>query len=148
MSHESTTLYRKVQQGAKVRYEPVAEHVTMDSLPYGTHLVTVAKGSVSRRFCVEPSAAMLLAELTPLREELITLFREATEARPRTSPLTEPQHKAWRRFIEEAGDGARMLTYGSAVEMADRVLAGLAQKIKAHAEQDSHWLARSEPVTV
>lgn len=146
----STTLYRKQVSGGKARYVPVAEEVVWDSLPYGVHVVSVAPGSVSRRFNVPATSAELLALLAPLKEELVRLIREASEPRPAAEPLTPAQLAAWGHLAKVLGPQGGTLAIPSATCIAEKVLDGLASNAAAQKaiSMGTAWLSTTEELTI
>lgn len=93
------TLYKKVQAGARVRYEPAAESEMMDSLPKGAHLLIVAPGQRSCRFNIEPGYAEVLAAMEMHRSEILRAVMPAFEPKParRMSPKDMAAFEAYKK---------------------------------------------------
>lgn len=112
-----------VKQGRK--YVPVKEYDSdlMDAMPYGTHLVQVREGGMSRRYNIDPDTAQYAAAALALEEKLIQIVSEAMDARPsKRPPLTDEQMNAWVQFRDAMGDQMGMLEYPSLREVAERFL--------------------------
>jgi hypothetical protein len=88
------------------RYYPVAEYDSayMDSFPKGNHLVMCYPGGTSRRFNVEPDNAAMIAAGRVAEDAICRAISKASELRPKNTPITETQQKAWRKFSKEMGD--------------------------------------------
>ena len=122
-----------VKQGRK--YVPVEEYDSdlMDAMPYGTHLVQVREGGMSRRYNIDPDIAPYAAAALALEEKLIQIVSEALDARPtKRPPLTPEQVNAWTQFRDAMGDQMGMLEYPSLREVAERFL----KTIRAAAEEN------------
>ena len=112
-----------VKQGRK--YVPVQEYDSdiMDAMPYGTHLVQVREGGMSRRYNVNADTAPFAAAALALEEKLTQIVSEAMDARPtKRPPLTVEQMNAWTQFRDAMGDQMGMLEYPSLREVAERFL--------------------------
>ena len=109
--------YKKVGR----RYVPISEYDNdlMDAFPYGSTLVTVKKGSSSRRFHVDANYAALIAAGTVAEDAICDAFREASQPRPQKTPLTERQIKAWRKLAKELKDENGVLVYPSYHDLAE-----------------------------
>jgi hypothetical protein len=88
------------------RYYPVAEYDStyMDSFPKGNHLVMCYPGGTSRRFNVEPDYAAMIAAGRVAEDAICRAISKASELRPKNTPITDTQQKAWRKFSKEMGD--------------------------------------------
>lgn len=88
------------------RYVPVAEYDStyMDSFPRGNHLVMCYPGGTSRRFNVEPNHAAMIAAGRVAEDAICRAISKASELRPKNTPITEKQQKAWKTFSKEMGD--------------------------------------------
>ena len=88
------------------RYYPVAEYdgTYMDSFPKGNHLVMCYPGGTSRRFNVEPNHAAMIAAGRVAEDAICRAISKASELRPKNTPLTEAQQKAWKKLAKEMGD--------------------------------------------
>lgn len=90
-----------------------------DSFPKGTHLVDVYPGGSSRRFNIDPAYAPMIAAGRVAEDAMSRAISEASELRPRSTPLTEGQRKAWRRLAREFGDELATLNINSAKDIAE-----------------------------
>jgi hypothetical protein len=88
------------------RYYPVAEYDNdlLDSVPKGNHLVMCYPGGTSRRFNVEPNHAAMIAAGRVAEDAICRAISKASELRPKNTPLTEAQQKAWKKLAIEMGD--------------------------------------------
>ena len=112
-----------VKQGDE--FVPVEEYDSdiMDAMPYGTHLVQVREGGMSRRYNIDPATAPFAAAALALEEKLTQIVSEAMDARPtKRPPLTPEQMNAWVQFRDAMGDQMGMLEYPSLREVAERFL--------------------------
>lgn len=88
------------------RYKPVAEYDNdlMDSFHKGNHLVMVYPGGTSRRFNIDPAYAPMIAAGRVAEDAICGAISKASELRPKSTPITEAQQKAWRKLAKEMGD--------------------------------------------
>ncbi len=88
------------------RYIPVAEYDSeyLDSFPKGTHLVMAYPGGQSRRFNIDPNYAAMIAAGRVAEDAICRAIGKAAELRPKNTPITEAQQKAWRKLAKEMGD--------------------------------------------
>ena len=88
------------------KYVPVAEYDNdyMDSFPKGNHLVMCYPGGTSRRFNIDPAHAPMIAAGRVAEDAICRSISKAAELRPKNTPITESQHKAWKKFSKEMGD--------------------------------------------
>lgn len=88
------------------RYYPVAEYDNdyMDSFTKGNHLVMCYPGGTSRRFNVEPNHAAMIAAGRVAEDAICRAISKAAELRPKNTPITEAQQKAWKKLAKEMGD--------------------------------------------
>lgn len=88
------------------KYYPVAEYDSdyMDSFPKGNHLVMCYPGGTSRRFNVEPNYAAMIAAGRVAEDAICRAISKAAELRPKNTPITEAQKKAWAKLAKEMGD--------------------------------------------
>lgn len=119
---ENVIFYRKEGR----RYRPVYEYdqTLMDSFPKGTHLVDCYPGGKSTRYNITPAYAPMIAAGRVAADRISEAIVRASDLRPRTTPITEGQRKAWRKLSKEFGDEIHALEWPSAREAAeDAVLA-------------------------
>lgn len=88
------------------RYKPVAEYDNelMDSFHKGDHLVMVYPGGTSRRFNIDPAYAPMIAAGRVAEDAICQAISKASELRPKSTPITEAQQKAWKKLAKEMGD--------------------------------------------
>jgi len=106
------------------RYVPVAEYDNelLDSFPKGNHLVMSYPGGTSRRFNIDPNYAAMIAAGRVAEDAVSEAIRKASDLRPKRTPLTEGQKKAWDNLVRELGEDARMLEWPSAREVAHKAV--------------------------
>jgi hypothetical protein len=92
------------KQGRK--YVPVAEYDSdfLDSFTRGTHLVMSYPGGSSRRYNIDPNYAAMIAAGRVAEDAICKAICEASELRPKSTPITEGQRKAWVKLAKEFGD--------------------------------------------
>ena len=92
------------KQGRK--YVPVAEYDNdfLDSFPKGNHLVMSYPGGTSRRFNIDPNYAAMIAAGRVAEDAVCKAISKASELRPKQTPITPGQKKAWERLAKEFGD--------------------------------------------
>jgi hypothetical protein len=103
------------------RYVPHSTYSSefCDSFPKGTHLVDVYPGGSSRRFNIDPAYAPMIAAGRVAEDAMSRAISAASELRPRQTPLTEGQRKAWRKLAKEFGDELATLNINSARDIAE-----------------------------
>ena len=103
------------------RYYPVCEYDNdlLDSFPKGSHLVCVYPGGSSRRFNIQPNHAAMIAAGRVAEDAMSRAISKASELRPKQTPLTEGQRKAWRKLAKEFGDELATLNINSARDIAE-----------------------------
>jgi hypothetical protein len=103
------------------RYVPVAEYDNdlLDSFPKGSHLVCVYPGGTSRRFNIQPNHAAMIAAGRVAEDAMSRAISKASELRPKQTPITEGQRKAWRKLAKEFGDELATLNINSARDIAE-----------------------------
>jgi hypothetical protein len=88
------------------RYVPVAEYDNdfLDSFTKGTHLVMSYPGGTSRRFNIDPNYAAMIAAGRVAEDAICRAISKASELRPKSTPITPGQKKAWEKLAKEMGD--------------------------------------------
>jgi hypothetical protein len=88
------------------RYKPVAEYDSdlMDSFHKGNHLVMCYPGGTSRRFNIDPAYAPMIAAGRVAEDAICRAISKAAELRPKNTPITDAQQKAWKKLAKEMGD--------------------------------------------
>ena len=124
------TLYAKVTHGKRTSYAPVAETVYWDSLPAGSHLLFIQPGSRSCIYNVSPNHADVLAALRTHRDELLTVLRDASAARPASRLLTPKERKAIAAYAAIVGPNAMYtMTIPAAASVIDALEAALIKAV-------------------
>jgi hypothetical protein len=126
-----------VKQGR--RYVPHSTYSSefCDSFPKGTHLVQSYPGGTSRRFNIDPAYAPMIAAGRVAEDAISEVIRKATDLRmkPRQTPLTPKQKKAWDNLVKEFGEDARQLEWPSAREACEEAVKAMtveADKLLQH----------------
>jgi len=103
------------------RYKPVYEYDRdlMDAMPKGTHMIMVYPGGQSTRYNVDPNYAAMIAAGCVAEDVMCRAISAASELRPRQTPLTEGQRRAWRKLAKEFGDELATLNINSARDIAE-----------------------------
>lgn len=88
------------------KYVPVAEYDNdfLDSFTKGTHLVMCFPGGTSRRFNIDPNYAAMIAAGRVAEDAICKAISKAAELRPKSTPITLGQKRAWERLAKEFGD--------------------------------------------
>lgn len=88
------------------KYVPVSEYDSeyLDSFSKGTHLVMVYPGGTSRRYNIQPNYAAMIAAGRVAEDAICRAISKASELRPKNTPITEAQQKAWKKLAKEMGD--------------------------------------------
>jgi hypothetical protein len=114
---EKVIFYKK--QGR--RYIPVSEYDSeyLDSFSKGTHIVMCYPGGQSRRYNIDPNYAAMIAAGRVAEDEICKAISAASEMRPRKTPITEGQRKAWKKLAKEFGDELATLNISSSRDIAE-----------------------------
>ena len=120
------------------RYVPVAEYDSdyLDSFPKGNHLVMCYPGGISRRFCIDPALAPMIAAGRYAEEAICEVMRKASELRPQQTPITLGQKKAWEKLAKEFGSELATLSglcIRDCAEAGVRAMQAEADKLMKHA---------------
>ena len=88
------------------RYVPVAEYDNdfMDGFTKGTHLVMSYPGGQSRRYNIDPNYAAMIAAGRVAEDAICKAISKASELRPKQTPITVGQKRAWEKLAKEFGD--------------------------------------------
>jgi hypothetical protein len=100
---DTTTFY--VRRGR--RYYPVSQwDPELDrAMPFGDHLVSVRENSETRRHCIEPALAPMIAAGLLAEEAMSRAIHNAMELRPQSQPLT-PRQRELLRELTDSMNGA------------------------------------------
>ena len=103
------------------RYVPVAEYDNefMDSFTKGNHLVMCYPGGKSTRYNIDPNYAALIAASRVAEDAMCKAIHAASELRPKQTPITEGQRKAWRKLAKEFGDELATLNINCSRDIAE-----------------------------
>jgi hypothetical protein len=114
------------------KYVPVSEYDSemIDSFHKGTHIVMIYPGGQSRRYNVDPDYAGLIAASRVAEDAMCRAINKASELRPRQTPITEGQRKAWRKLSKELGDDLCTLQGSSAHDIAEAGIKALQDEAK------------------
>jgi hypothetical protein len=125
------------------RYVPHSTYSTefCDSFPKGTHLVDVYPGGSSRRFNIEPAYAPMIAAGRVAEDAISKALMKASDLRPKRSPITERQRKAWDNLVKEFGEEARFLEWPSAREACEEAVKAMITEAEKLLENPSVRLA-------
>jgi hypothetical protein len=122
----STRIYDKMNQ---IRYKKVGRKYVQDNDPWayeglreGWWLVKVAPGSTSIRQQVYPSRAEISAAAKDKEDQLLTIIREASEARPTKRPISPQALADWNVFVSKHGSEFSTLEYPSMQENAEKII--------------------------
>jgi hypothetical protein len=88
------------------KYVPVSEYDNdfLDSFTRGTHLVMSYPGGSSRRYNIDPNYAAMIAAGRVAEDAICKAISKASELRPKQTPITPGQKRAWERLAKEFGD--------------------------------------------
>lgn len=103
------------------RYVPHSTYESdfCDAFPKGTHLVQSYPGGSLRRYNIDPAYAPMIAAGRVAEDAMSRAISEASELRPRQTPLTPGQKRAWQRLAKEFGDQLATLNISSARDIAE-----------------------------
>lgn len=88
------------------RYVPVSEYDSefLDSFSRGTHIVMSYPGGQSRRYNIDPNYAAMIAAGRVAEDAICRAISKASELRPKSTPITLGQKRAWEKLAKEFGD--------------------------------------------
>ena len=88
------------------RYVPVSEYDSeyLDSFSKGTHLVMAYPGGTSRRYNIDPAYAPMIAAGRVAEDAICRAISKASELRPKQTPITPKQKKAWEALAKAFGN--------------------------------------------
>ena len=119
------------------RYVPVYEYDSdlLNATPKGTHLIMCYPGGQSTRYNINPNYAAMIAAGRVAEDAMSEAVRKASEMRPRSTPITTKQKKAWERLAKEFGSELATLQINSARDIAEAGLEAMqeeADKLMQH----------------
>jgi len=88
------------------KYVPISEYDNdfLDSFTKGTHLVMSYPGGTSRRYNIDPNYAAMIAAGRVAEDAICKAISKASELRPKSTPITVGQKRAWEKLAKEFGD--------------------------------------------
>lgn len=103
------------------RYVPVSEYDSdyLDSFSKGTHIVMCYPGGQSRRYNIDPDYAGLIAASRVAEDAMCKAMQAASEMKPKQTPITEGQRKAWKKLAKEFGDELCTLNCAGSYDIAE-----------------------------
>jgi len=109
------------------RYKPVSEYDSdyLDAFPKGSTLVMCYPGGQSRRYNIDPDYAALIAAARVAEDAMMQAMSKASELKPKHTPITEGQRRAWRKLAREFGDELATLNGSSAYDITQAGLKAL-----------------------
>ena len=109
------------------RYKPVLEYDSelSDSFSEGTHLVMCHPGGQSRRYNIDPAYAPMIAAARVAEDSMIQAMQKASELKPKQTPVTPAQQKAWKQLARAFGDELCTLNGASSYDIAQAGLKAL-----------------------
>jgi len=109
------------------KYVPVAEYDSdyLDAFPKGSTLVICYPGGQSRRYNIDPAYAALIAAARVAEDAMMQAMSKASELKPKHTPITEAQRRAWKELAREFGDELATLNGSSAYEITQAGLKAL-----------------------
>ena len=85
-------------------------------------------GGQSRRYNIDPNYAALIAAGRVAEDAMIQAIHKASEMRPKQTPITEGQRKAWKKLAKEFGDELATLNCASSHDIAEAGLKTLQEE--------------------
>ena len=82
-------------------------------------------GGQSRRYNIDPDYAALIAAARVAEDAMMQAMRKASELKPKQTPITEGQRRAWRKLAREFGDDLATLSGASAYDITQAGLKAL-----------------------
>ena len=112
------------------RYYPTHEYDSdfIDSFPKGTHLVMSCHGGQSKRYNIDPNYAAMIAAGRIAEDVISQELVRLSDLRPRKTPITIEQKKAWEKLTKAFGDEIHMLEWPSAREVADKAVESMVKE--------------------
>lgn len=115
-------LYQKIGK----RYHPVSDIHALDGLHQGAWLVLVDSGCTSIRRCIEPDNASVEVAFKITEDKLVNIIAKASEARPKSTPLTPREQKAIKAYYKVMQEEKiLMFNYQSMHGIAQEILAAV-----------------------
>jgi uncharacterized protein YeaC (DUF1315 family) len=137
---QKTVFYKKVGR----RYVPVNEYdqELLDSFPKGTHLVMCYPGGQSRRHCIDPNYAAMIAAGRVAEDAICQALVEADTVKPPDGrKMTQAELDAWLNLIAVWGDRARTLPRAAMRDIAEAGVKAMQQEANKLMQHESVHLA-------
>jgi len=123
---EETIFY--VKKGRRYVPHSTYSNEFCDSFPKGTHLVQVYPGGSSRRFNIDPAYAPMIAAGRVAEDAMCRAMQKASEMKPRSTPITVGQKKAWEKLAKEFGSELATLHINSSRDIAEAGLKAMMEE--------------------
>jgi len=132
------------------RYVPVSEydHEIMDSLPKGSHLISVYPGGQSTRYNIDPNYAALIAAGRVAEDAISERLRQASEIRSRSQPITKEQRRAWDELCRAFGNERYHIEIPSARECSQEAVKAMMEEAEKLMKNEAVRLAFEHFITV
>ena len=119
------------------RYVPVYEYDSdlLSALPKGTHIIMSYPGGSSTRYNIDPNYAAMIAAGRVAEDAMSKVVVQASEMRPRNTPITEEQRAAWEHLAKLFGDERYYIELPSAREVVEagvKAMQDEAEKLMEH----------------
>lgn len=103
------------------KYVPVAEYDSdlMEAFPKGAHLIMCTPGGRSIRYGIDPAYAPMIAAGSVAEDAICRAIHNASEAKPKQTPLTPRQRAAWEEMKAAFGDEFFSLEFSSTSGLAE-----------------------------
>lgn len=103
------------------RYKPVSEYddTLIGALPKGTHIIMSYPGGQSTRYKIDPAYAPMIAAGRVAEDAICRAISKASELRPKQTPITVEQRKAWEALANAFGDELCTLNGSSVHDYAE-----------------------------
>jgi hypothetical protein len=114
------------------RYYPISEYDAdfIDSYRKGAHLIVSVPGVKITKHNIDPNYAAMIAAGLVAEDAIIHALVKAQELRPRTSPITENQQRAWKNLAKELGDDLACLTRPAARDAAEAGVSAMMAEVE------------------
>ena len=121
------------------KYKPVAEYdqMLMDSFPKGNHIVMCYPGGQSRRYGIEPALAPMIAAGRYAEDAISKAIHDASEAKPKQTPITPRQKAAWDEMKAAFGDEFFSLQFDSIRDLAEAGVKAMTEEAEKMLENES-----------
>jgi hypothetical protein len=130
-----------IKQGRKYIPHSTYSSEFCDAFPKGTHLVQSYPGGSLRKFNIDPAHAPMIAAARVAEEAISKAISKASEMRPRSTPLTEGQRKAWENLAKEFGEDVYTIEIPSAREITEAGIKAMVEEADKLLENPSVRLA-------